>query len=365
MVLAGINLFRCNSRGDLDRVARFGGMGWIPLSVQEGATAGLRERIESVAGHPALVVWEGPDEIIWTYTAYSFLERVAGFSREDWNNQKSIAVEYSQKQSRVINPAIHEGIQLARELDPNGLPFWINEAADSDVFFARETVDSVDILGCDYYAVRASGTDLPSVGRLVDRWRAIGLERPVWMVLQGFSWHAIKPERAKLYPSFEQSRFMAYDTIVHGARGVSYWGTNTIDDPDFRQSLYALTSELNALEPFLVANSIPSVSARIIPDLFEPPGSGVRAMGKTRGTDLLMILVNEDPGRHLGVEVQGLSKFRGRRLYELYGEDVQTIRREGFVTRMQGHQVKVFSTNPIFQSSRKLGRDFGVPVQSE
>ena len=360
MVLAGINLFRCSNREDLDRVARFGGMGWIPLNVQEGATDGLRQRVEAVAGHPALVVWEGPDEIIWTYTAYSFLERVAGFTREDWNNQKLKAVDYSKKQSSVINPAIHEGIQMIRELDPNGLPFWINEAADSDVFYARETVDSVDILGCDYYAVRASGTDLPSVGRLVNRWDAIGRGRPVWMVLQGFSWHAIKPERAPLYPSFDESRFMAYDSIVHGARGISYWGTNTIDDPDFRQSLYALTRELNAIEPFLIADTMASASANVIPDLFEDSGLGVRVMAKTRGTDVLVILVNEDSERHLGVEIQGLAERDGRTLYQLYGEEIQPIKRGGFVTRMQGHQVKVFCTNPIFQTARKLGRDYNL-----
>ncbi len=363
MVRAGINLFRCGSRADLDRVHRLGAMGWVPLGVQGGATDELEKKVSEVAGHPALTVWEGPDEIIWTYTAYSFLKEVAGFTREDWNAQVPKAVNYSRKQSKIINPAIHHGIQMVRDLDPHDRPFWINEAADSDVFYARETIDSVDVVGCDYYAIRATGSDLPSVGRLVKRWDAIGYGRPVWMVLQGFSWHSIKPERARLYPSFEESRFMAYDSIVHGARGVFYWGTNTIDDPRFRTSLYAVTRELSALEPFLVAPAIDSVRSRVIDDLFDPPGIGVRVMAKHMGSDLLVVLVNEDEHRHLGVDISGLGTFEGRTLHLLYGDERQTIRREGFATRMQGFEVKVFCTNPIFQTAHLVGRQFRDKVE--
>lgn len=358
MVQAGMNLFRCGNRSDLDRVHRLGAMGWVSLGVQDGASDSLKKRVSEVAGHPALAVWEGPDEIIWTYTAYSFLKEVAGFTRDDWNAQVPKAVNYARKQSKLINPAIHEGIQMVRELDPHSLPFWINEAADSDVFYARETIDSVDIVGCDYYAIRATGSDLTSVGRLVERWDAIGYGRPVWMVLQGFSWHTIKPERDRRYPSFEESRFMAYDSIVHGARGLFYWGTNTIDDPSFRESLYAVTRELSALEPFLVSSTVAGVSVKVINDLFDTPGLGVRVMAKRRGTDLLVIVVNEDQQRHLGVDVSGLGDFEGRTLYQLYGDERQVVRRGGLVTRMQGFEAKVFSTNPIFQTSRLGGRDF-------
>ena len=50
----------------------------------------------------------------------------------------------------------------------------------------------------------------------MDRWDAIGRGRPVWMVLQAFSWHVAKSGRTRLYPTFAQSRFMAYDSIAHG-----------------------------------------------------------------------------------------------------------------------------------------------------
>ena len=358
MAASGINLVRCGNRKDLDRAHAAGIKGWMSLGVQQGATAALRKQIESVVDHPALEIWEGPDEIVWTFTAYSFLAKSAGFTRDDWNAQTSKAVAYSEEKAAEIIPKMREGIALLRELDKRKRPFWMNEAADSDVKFVRQYIDSVDIIGCDYYAVRSTGTDLQSVGRLVDRWDAIGRGRPVWMVLQAFSWHVANRGRDRLYPTFAESRFMAYDAIAHGARGILYWGSSEIDDPDFRTSLYALTSELSSLQPFLVGEDHDGVRAKVIDDLFDPPGRGVRAKLLRHGSDYLLILVNEDPQRHLGVDVTGLEMLRGRKLSLLYGSETANVQGGGIVTRLQGHEVKLFATSSRYESSRTAGRNY-------
>ncbi|HJN89537.1 MAG TPA: hypothetical protein QGG93_04310, partial [Verrucomicrobiota bacterium] len=241
--------------------------------------------------------------------------------------------------------------------DERNLPFWVNEAADSDVKYVRDYIDSIDITGCDYYAVRKAGTDLQSIGRLVDRWDAIGRGKPVWMVLQGFSWHKAKAGRKRLYPSYHESRFMAYDAIAHGARGILYWGTQTIDDPLFRESLYTMTSELSQLEPFLV-DADNTVEVVVIDDLFDPPGVGIRGMLKRNQEDYLLILVNEDNHRHLGVDVTQLEALNDRTLHLLYGDEKTVVRSGGIVTRMQPYEVKVFCTNPRFETKRTKGRDY-------
>lgn len=361
MADAGINLFRCGSRADLDRVAQVGAYGWMPLAVQQGASDGLHKRIEAVVDHPALVVWEGPDEIVWTFTAYSFLKERAGFTRDDWNRQAPIAVDYANKTGGELIPKMREGIALVRQLDDRNRPFWMNEAADSDAHFVRQYVDSVDIIGCDYYAVRSEGSDLQSIGRLVNRWEAIGRGRPVWMVLQGFSWHAAKEGRERLYPSFDQSRFTAYDAIVHGARGVLYWGSETIDDSAFRQSIHALTSELSHLQPFLTGDAHRGVEAHLIDDLFDPPGRGVRTRLVRAGDDYLLMLVNEDDHRRLGIDVTGLNMLEGRSLKLLYGKETAQVQQGGFVTRMQPYEVKLFSTNERYATPRLDGRDYQSP----
>lgn len=356
MAGAGINLVRAGSKQALDRAHAVGMTGWMPLGFQEGPTEAFRKRVEEVVDHPALAVWEGPDEIIWTFTAYSFLKERAGFTRDDWNAQKKIAVDYSEKEAARIMPAIRKAVGLIRELDTKNRPVWINEAVDSDVRFARQYMPFIDITGADYYAVRKTGTDLPSIGRSVKRWNAIGQGKPVWMVLQGFSWHAIKPDREKLYPTVADSRFMVYDSIVHGAKGIFYWGTNTIDEPKFRTSLYTVTAELAALQPFLTGRRIKGVEVKLIHDLFDERGLGVRAMLLRDENDFLLILVNEDNHHRLGVDVYGLDEVNGRSLDLLYGDERIKVAGGNIVTRMQPYEVKLFSTRKAaYEVKREAG----------
>jgi hypothetical protein len=358
MAQAGVNLVRCGNLEQLDRVGDLGMRAWVSMSVQDGLTDELRQRAATLWNHPALAIWEGPDEIVWTFTAYSFLKERAGFTREDWNNQLPIAVNYAASVGNDLMARMRTSIQWLKRNDPKGRPFWINEAADSDASYARGYVDDIDIIGCDYYAVRAAGTDLQSTGRLVERWDAIGKGRPVWMVLQGFSWHTIHQDRKRLYPSFAQSRFMAYDAIVHGARGLLYWGTETIDDADFRQSLYALTSEIAAIATFLHKDNITPLAAHVIPDLFEAKGNGVKAIQCHRDGHSVLIVLNKDSHRHLAVEVKGLELLNGRRLHLLYGNEVQRPEDGTIITRIQGDTVKVFTTDPSLATGIQKGRDF-------
>jgi len=59
MVEAGFNLFNCRSKEDLDRLYKVGVQGWLPLKLQDGVTEEFKEKVLSVAKHPALAVWEG------------------------------------------------------------------------------------------------------------------------------------------------------------------------------------------------------------------------------------------------------------------------------------------------------------------
>jgi len=358
MAGAGINLVHANNHSDLDRLHDLGMKGWISLSVQDGLSDNLRKRTSSVWDHPALAVWEGPDEIIWTFTAYSFLKDRAGFTREDWENQKPIATQYANSVGTDLLYRMRQSIEWLKRNDPNHHPFWMNEAADSDAFYSRGYVDPIDIIGCDYYAVRATGTDMQSGGRLVKRWDTIGKGRPVWMVLQGFSWHTIRPERERLYPSFAQSRYLAYDSIVHGAKGILYWGTNTIDDPDFRQSLYALTSELSHIGPYLMSPIRKQITARIIPDLFEPSGQGVKTLLCQLEEEQLLIVINLDQHRHLAVEIPELESLNGDRLHLLYGKEMLIPKNGTVITRLQAEEVKVFATDPTLAQGITEGRQY-------
>ncbi len=357
----GINLVRCGNRTDLDRAQAAGVLGWVSLGITSGPTADLRRQIVALRDHPALAVWEGPDEIVWNFTAYSGLAKTAGFTREDWRNQTPKAVAYARERAADLMPKMNAAIALVRELDQSDRPFWINEAGRSDVKYCRQYMDSIDITGCDYYAVRPTHTDLEAIGRMTRRWSLAGRGRPVWMVLQAFSWHKANPARyfEPRHPTFAETRFMAYDAIVHGARGIMYWGSFLIEVPAFRQSIYALTAELAALQPFLVQPDEDGVTVTLI----EAPRDdrvqrGVRASVRRRGDDWLVILVNEDNYRHLAVEVTGLEALSGRDLVLLYGDEKERIQRGELLTRMQAYETKVFATSRNFETKLTEGRDF-------
>jgi hypothetical protein len=363
MAESGVNLVRCHSKADLDRAKAAGIMGWLPLNVQSGATDKLRTLVESVADHPALAIWEGPDEIVWNFTAASQL-RKSGIHKSpgEWQKQTPQAVEYAEKRAREIMPKMRAGIEFVRRLDKQKRQVWINEALDSDVKYVRQYMDWVDITGCDLYPVRHEARPIARMAAATERWKQVGRGKPVWMVLQAFSWSELGESygvKIAAYPTFAESRFMAYDVIVHGAKGILYWGSNYLKSDAFRESLYALTSEIAALQPFLVAPEEKSARATVIEAKDATEEAGVRMTARRAAKEWLIILVNEDNQWHMAVEVTGLAKLNGRSLELLYGHENATVERGEFVTRMPPLGVKVFATSRKWETTRRQGRDYG------
>jgi hypothetical protein len=285
-------------------------------------------------------------------------------SDQDWWNQTPKAVKYSEEQAKKIMPKLRESIQLVRSLDDHNRQIWFNESNRADVRFVRQYVDFIDITGCDIYPIRPvkkDGRAIPVIGAAVDRWKQTGRGKPVWMVLQAFSWHELGYYGgAKVaYPKFAEARFMAYDAIVHGADGILYWGSHYLKSEEFRQALYALTSELAALQPFLVAPAKENLELRLIEIKLEPENRGVGVTARRTGRDWLVILVNEDDHRHMGVEVSGIHSLNGHTMHLLYGEESVPIQHGELVTRMQPYDVKVFATSRKWESQQRAGRGFG------
>ncbi len=363
MAEAGVNVVHCHSRTDLDRVHAVGMMGVVPLGISAGATDKLRKTVESLQDHPALAAWEGPDEVVWNFTAYSGLHRKLKVHKTpgEWWRQTPEAVAYAQKQAQTLIPKLNEGIALVRRLDKGGRPFWINEALDSDVIYVRQYLDSVDVTGCDIYPIKRNSRSVVRVGSATERWKQVGRGKPVWMVLQAFAWSELGKYygvKETAYPTFAESRFMAYDVIAHGARGILYWGSRYLKSDALRQSIYALTSELAALQPFLVAPAAKGVRVNVIEEEDTRRMPGVRATVRKAGDDWLIVLVNEDDRRHMGVELTGLSGLDGRQVELLYGQETATVARGELVTRMQPLEVKVFATERKWETPRRKGRDF-------
>lgn len=382
---AGVNIIRCSSKEDLDRVHKFGIQGWMPLRLEEGATENFKEKLYSVIGHPALALWEGPDEIVLRFTQdyqYKMINRYDSHKGiTTWRNRTKEMENYSKTEGTKVIKKMHEAISFLRMNDPNNLQVWMNEGAHSSPFYIRQYLDSIDIIGCDHYPIFGERKDggssireIESIGYVAEQFNEIGIGKPVYMVLQAYSKHE-EGSGAELvwfpdYPPFKESRFMAYDAIVHGSRGIFYWGANTIGKQNtessgqFRQSLYALTSELNSLQPFLTAPEQEHITAYYMKDFQrkEPSGSlhknEIAWSARQHGRDWLIILVNDDNVTLQNVGVTGLKHLNGMKFKELYGDEEVTVTNEEFLTRLKPYEVKVFSTDKKWESTRISGRNY-------
>ncbi len=125
--------------------------------------------------------------------------------------------------------------------------------------------------------------------------------KPAWMVLQGFGWDDIKEspssgEPKNRRPTRHETRFMAYDAIVHGARGLLYWGTFAVEKPSpFWTDLKNVITELHELQPFL---SAPDATGQVTLAVEPSSGSGengVVLMAKGNEGRWVFLVVNEAP----------------------------------------------------------------------
>ena len=360
---AGFNLVRATGdEAALDRLQGRGLYAWvntgqgIDLSKDRPAReAQLAALAATCSGHPALLVWEVPDEALWNCWYSAFLwrrqdepaqlrERIDAledttraaslgaalktserlFGRGDFAEAEEVAdglwrelgedlprpgLNISNAPSRAAQlcAGMVEGYAVLRKLDPRH-PIWMNHAPRNQIAQLAAFNEGADIVGCDIYPApqyRGGHSDLgdrslASVGAFTTRMQAAAPGKPVWMVLQGFGWADLEKDPdadARLRgrrPNATESRFMAYDAIVRGARGVLYWGTHCVEkDSALWTDLLEVVRELADLEPVLAAPD-----AGIDPEvtLEEAKGSldrGVRVLGKDVDGAIWWLVVNE------------------------------------------------------------------------
>jgi hypothetical protein len=371
MADAGVNLVRCRDRADLDRLHALGIQGVVPLPFQQGPTDELRAKVAGLVNHPALAVWEGPDEVVWNFTAYSGLYRTKGIykTRHAWREQAPEAKAYAAEQAAKIIPNMGATVAMIRELDTEGRPVWINEAKNSDVYYVRQYMDFTDITGCDYYPVKEDRRPIEDIAGATERWNQVGRGMPVYMVLQAFSWHELGDyygAKAEAYPTFAESRFMAYDVIAHGADGILYWGSHYLKSDACRQSIYALTSELAGLQPFLVAPDAPGTQLTVVEENpYTDPEPGVVYFARRVDDEWLIALINEGDDRQMGVVIEGLDALNGKTLYRLYTGDEAVVSHGELTARMQPKDVQVYATSRGWETERHEGRDFGMEMSEK
>ncbi len=159
----------------------------------------LRKVITRFRNHPGLGVWKGEDEPEW--------------------GKKPV-------------PPMLRAREIIKELDPNH-PVAVTHAPRGTVATLRPYNATADITGADIYPVgyppgaHSLGTnkEISMVGDYTRTMMEVADGKmPVWMILQ-IAWSGvIKPGKTLRFPTFPQERFMAYEAIINGARGLIFFG---------------------------------------------------------------------------------------------------------------------------------------------
>ena len=173
-----------------------------------------------------------------------------------------------------------------KQLDP-GHPVVITQAPLGPVDDLVRYRPAFDITGADIYPVGyppGAHSDLPNkdisvVGDVTRKMAQAAGTKPVWMTLQ-IAWSGVLPRQSQpnlvpRFPTLHQERFMAYQAIVNGARGLIFFGGDLtpVMRPRDAQAGWNWTFWQLVLKPLLIELSSPSVR----PALVAPTIGGVQA----------------------------------------------------------------------------------------
>lgn len=253
----------------------------------------LRAVINQFKNHPGLLVWKGADEPEWG--------------------------------KLPIAPLSH-AYQMIKELDPNH-PVVTIQAPRGTVESLRPYNAVSDIIGTDIYPIGyppgAHSLLTNRTPSLVGDHTRIIMEvadgkLPVWMVLQVAWSGVVKPGKTLRMPTFFEERFMTYQAIINGARGVLYFGgnlTNAMSPADaklgwnwtfWKRVLRPMVEEIGRKSPLQPALVAPNSGLPVKVDA----GTGIEFCVREAGGELF-ILACKASGPTEEIKFSGLPESAG------------------------------------------------------
>ena len=261
-----------------------------PKNRRQSETA-IRKVVESLKDDPAVLWFETQDEP-------SFV------------NGKPLAI-------RIPPEEIIATYDFVKRLDPNRI-LYLNHSPTNLVSTLRKYNGGTDIVAADIYPVVPHGIresyalwgdgmqgdyssdQINQVGLYADKMRAVaGPAKPVFMVLQGFAWEALREKdrdpKMVRYPTRDETRFMAYQSVIHGANGILYWGLPYAPpESGIWESIQSVARELAQLKPEL---SAPKATLGLRLDYHDTGHSlekGIEWVAKPSADATLLVAANAD-----------------------------------------------------------------------
>jgi hypothetical protein len=245
-------------------------LGWDLSNFNPGDTKSevkLRKVIAAFKNSPGMGLWKGADE-------------------PDWENSHNPKKATSQQVAHVA--------ELLHELDPNH-PIWLVQAPRGTVASLKRYDAGWDVGGIDIYPVsyppgvhsEEKNKELSMVGDFTRMMKQVAGEKPFWMTLQIAFSGVVKPGRTLRFPTFPEQRFMAYEAIIAGARGLTYFGgglPQTLNERDkplgfnwtyFDRVMRPLLEEIGPKSPILPALLAPNSKIQLKVAAEAPPKRAV------------------------------------------------------------------------------------------
>jgi hypothetical protein len=256
--------------------------------ISEAREAQLREILNRFKDHPGLGAWKGDDEPEWAKTPL---------------------------------PPLVRAYQVIKEADPNH-PVVIIHAPRGTVESLRRYNVAGDIVGADIYPISyppgihslLTNRDISLVGDYSRTMMEVAEGKmPVWMVLQ-ISWSGVlQPGKTLRFPTFPEERFMTYEAVINGARGLIYFGGNNerAMSPADRQLGWNWTFWKRVLRPVIeeIGSKSPLYSALVAPSSTLPikvtGADGMEFCVREAGSDLFVLACKRE-GATAKVEFSGV-----------------------------------------------------------
>ena len=290
----------------MDAAARHGLYCWPRLeklsSLQEGDGAKellLRSVLNRFRNHPGLLLWKNVDEPWW---------------------------------GKVPAESMIRAYRIIKEADPCH-PVGLTQAPRGTVADLRPYNAAADILLLDIYPVGyppgmhslGPNKEISMVGAYTRFIKEVADGKPVWMVLQ-IAWSGVVgPGKTLRFPTFAQERFMTYQALINGARGLIYFGGNikAAMTPEDAKLGWNWTFWRRVLRPVLeeIGTRSPLAPALVAPDSKLPikveGANDVEFCIREVGNDLYLLACKRE-GRTLQVKFTGLPAWAaaGEVLYE-------------------------------------------------
>ena len=228
-------------------------------------------------------------------------------------------------------------------------PVWMNHAPRNDIKTLARYNAGCDISGVDIYPVTSSPNgsghsdlkdrSISCVGKYAVKMReSVSNQKPIFMVLQGFAWEHLRNADAAnaRYPSYVESRFMVWDSIIHGANGIIFYATNRMKpDHPLWLDLGKVNHEIRALSEIITA---PAGAACQVSD------PAIAVATRRHGKNQVAFLANtSNTSRKASITSPA---FSGRCL-ELYKKSPVLKNGSAYELEFAPYEVKIISTQPI------------------